>query len=137
MHLRLMADLSYFEVVVISLFYQFALYAAIRLAHHGFTLGELGLVCFGATILFMEMVNLTIAKVRDFKCQLFALLTDSYRIALACNDAVYQNIPSTNTTPNISHCSYTRLASYWSIAFSSTISIKTHRPASCSPPTLP
>ena len=57
-------DLSYPEVVLISLFYQFVLYSAIRLAHHCFTLGELGLVCFGATVLFMETINLTKAKVR-------------------------------------------------------------------------
>ena len=56
-------DLGYFEVGVISLFYQFTLYVSLRLARQGFTLGELGLVSHGATALFMEVVNLTIAKV--------------------------------------------------------------------------
>lgn len=52
------------EVVAASIFFQFSLYSAVRLAHHGFTLGELGLVSFGATALFMEMMNLTLALVR-------------------------------------------------------------------------
>ncbi|EMD34151.1 hypothetical protein CERSUDRAFT_117640 [Gelatoporia subvermispora B] len=56
-------NMSYFEVVMSSLFYQFTLYIAIRLAHHGFTLGELGLVCFGATVLFSELLNITIARI--------------------------------------------------------------------------
>lgn len=60
-----MTDLSYFDVGVISLFYQFTLYVSLRLARQGFTLGELGLVSQGATAIFMEVVNLTIAKVRS------------------------------------------------------------------------
>jgi hypothetical protein len=53
-----------FEAMACSLFYQFTLYVALRLAHRGFTLGELGLVCFGGTALSMELLNLTIARVR-------------------------------------------------------------------------
>ncbi|GJE94508.1 dolichol kinase sec59 [Phanerochaete sordida] len=56
-------NLSNTEIVAASVFYQFSLYAAVRLAHHGFTLGELGLVSFGATALFMEMMNLTISRI--------------------------------------------------------------------------
>ena len=56
--------MSYFEVVASALFFQFSLYACVRVAHHGFTFGELSLVAFGATVLFMELVNLTKAKVR-------------------------------------------------------------------------
>jgi hypothetical protein len=56
-------DLDYFDVGVISLFYQFTLYVSLRLARRGFTLGELGLIAQGATALFMEVVNLTIARV--------------------------------------------------------------------------
>ncbi|OCH95472.1 hypothetical protein OBBRIDRAFT_831028 [Obba rivulosa] len=63
LRLGLWQNMSYFEVVMSSLFYQFSLYTAIRLAHHGFTLGELGLVCFGATVLFSEMLDITIAKI--------------------------------------------------------------------------
>ena len=58
-------DMSRFEVMACSLFYQFTLYVALRLAHRGFTLGELGLVCFGGTALSMELLNLTIARVGD------------------------------------------------------------------------
>ncbi|KAF8525817.1 Fph type histidine kinase [Hysterangium stoloniferum] len=47
-------DLDCFDVGVISLFYQFTL--------QGFTMGELGLVAQGATALFMEVTNLTIAR---------------------------------------------------------------------------
>ncbi|KAF8591093.1 hypothetical protein K439DRAFT_1656912 [Ramaria rubella] len=61
--LNVWPDLSYFDVGVISLFYQFTLYVSLRLARHGFTLGELGLVAQGATALFMEVVNLTIARI--------------------------------------------------------------------------
>jgi dolichol kinase len=59
-----MPDLSYWEIASGSVFFQFSLYIAVRLAHRGFTLGELGLVVFGATALFIELVNLTIARVR-------------------------------------------------------------------------
>ena len=57
-------DLSYFDVVSVAAFYQLTLYMAIRLAHHSFTLGELGLTSFGGTILFMETIHVTMARVR-------------------------------------------------------------------------
>ena len=56
--------MSYWEVASGSAFFQFSLYIAVRLAHRGFTLGELGLVVFGATALFAELVSLTVARVR-------------------------------------------------------------------------
>lgn len=62
--LTLLPDLSSFELVAAALFYQFSLYSAVRLAHHGLTLGELALVCFGATVLFVEAMNLTMSRVR-------------------------------------------------------------------------
>ncbi|KAI0360050.1 hypothetical protein OH77DRAFT_892853 [Trametes cingulata] len=62
MRLGIWQSMSYFEVVTSAMFFQFSLYISVRLAHRGFTFGELGLVAFGATILFMELVNLTIAK---------------------------------------------------------------------------
>jgi len=55
--------MSFIELLVCSLFYQAALYLAIRLAHQGFTLGELGVVIFGASVLFMEGFNITVARV--------------------------------------------------------------------------
>ncbi|KAI0249154.1 hypothetical protein BJV78DRAFT_1284185 [Lactifluus subvellereus] len=55
--------LSYWEIAFGSAFFQFSLYVAVRLAHRGFTLGELGLVVFGATALYTELVNLTVARI--------------------------------------------------------------------------
>ena len=55
--------MTYIDIATSAVFYQFTLYIAIRTAHHSLTLGELGLVCFGATVLFMEAFNLTIARV--------------------------------------------------------------------------
>jgi hypothetical protein len=63
MYDKWLSDLSYWDVASGSVFFQFSLYIAVRLAHRGFTLGELGLVVFGATALFMELANLTVAKV--------------------------------------------------------------------------
>lgn len=57
------ADLSYLDIVVGSVFFQFCLYVALRLAHGGFSLGELALVCFGGLSLGTELLNLTIARV--------------------------------------------------------------------------
>lgn len=64
-------DINYYEITVCSLFFQFSLYISIRMAHHGFTLGELAVVCLGATVLFMEALSLTIARV----CYDFFLFT--------------------------------------------------------------
>ena len=36
---------------------------AMRLAHHSLTLGELGLAAYGAVILYVETLHVTIAKV--------------------------------------------------------------------------
>jgi hypothetical protein len=57
-------DTTYFEIIICSVGYQLALYFAIRLAHRGSTVGELGLVCFGGIALTMEMLNMTKARVR-------------------------------------------------------------------------
>ena len=58
--------MSYFDIATSSIFYQFCLTVAIRLAHKSFTLGELGIVAYGGTILFMEALHLTIARVSLF-----------------------------------------------------------------------
>ncbi len=68
-------DMSQFELLVCSFFYQFTLYAALRLAHRGFTIGELGLVCFGGTALFMELLNITMARVSLLIVPFHLLLT--------------------------------------------------------------
>ncbi|KZT07711.1 uncharacterized protein LAESUDRAFT_650931 [Laetiporus sulphureus 93-53] len=63
MRLGIWQNVNYYEIVALSMFFQFSLYISIRMAHHGFTLGELAIVCFGGTVLFMEGVNLTIARI--------------------------------------------------------------------------
>ncbi|KAF8199644.1 hypothetical protein BJ912DRAFT_1020220 [Pholiota molesta] len=60
---KLWKYLNLFEVAIASLFYQVILYVGLRLAHGGFTLGELGVVCFGGTSLCLEFLNITIAKI--------------------------------------------------------------------------
>ncbi|KDR78911.1 hypothetical protein GALMADRAFT_64608 [Galerina marginata CBS 339.88] len=62
-HIKLWNYLNIFEAVVASFFYQFTLYVGLRLAHRGFTLGELGLTCFGGTALCLEFLNITIARI--------------------------------------------------------------------------
>ncbi|KAI0635743.1 hypothetical protein C8Q77DRAFT_1216322 [Trametes polyzona] len=62
MRLGIWQNMTYFDVVTSATFFQFSLYICVRLAHRGFTFGEVSLVAFGATILFMELVNLTSAK---------------------------------------------------------------------------
>jgi len=56
-------SMSSFEAVLISVFYPFTLYAGLRLAHRGFTVGELGLICFGGAAVCLECMHLTFAKV--------------------------------------------------------------------------
>ncbi|THH10893.1 hypothetical protein EW145_g1022 [Phellinidium pouzarii] len=56
-------DLSYIDVFAVASFYQLTLYTSIRLAHHSFTLGELGILAFGASIMFMETLHVTIARI--------------------------------------------------------------------------
>ncbi|KAF7317040.1 Dolichol kinase [Mycena chlorophos] len=55
--------LNLFDVIVGAIFYQFTLYVALRMAHRGLTLGELGLICFGGTAVFMEFLNITTARI--------------------------------------------------------------------------
>ncbi|KAG9005079.1 hypothetical protein FRB93_009948 [Tulasnella sp. JGI-2019a] len=57
------ATLSYFDVIIISLCFQFVIYVMIRLAYRGFTLGELSVVATGSTAVLMESVNLTKARI--------------------------------------------------------------------------
>lgn len=88
-------DTTYFEIIVCAVIYQLALYICIRLAHRGFTVGELGLVCFGGIALTMEMLNLT-------KTQVLILLTFGSTLPNICTDlasydSIHQNLSSTNT----------------------------------------
>ncbi|TFY53040.1 hypothetical protein EVJ58_g9671 [Rhodofomes roseus] len=63
MRLGIWQNINYYEILVCAMFFQFSLYVSIRMAHHGFTLGELAVVCFGATVLLLEAMNLTIARI--------------------------------------------------------------------------
>ncbi|EFI27930.1 dolichol kinase [Coprinopsis cinerea okayama7 len=56
-------DLSTFEAAITAPFYSLTLYAGLRLAHRGFTVGELGLVCLGGTAVCLEFLNLTKARI--------------------------------------------------------------------------
>jgi dolichol kinase len=51
------------DVILTSQFFQFALYAMVRLARQGMTVGELGFIAQGATVIFLEAVNFAFAKV--------------------------------------------------------------------------
>ncbi|KIJ14276.1 hypothetical protein PAXINDRAFT_135282 [Paxillus involutus ATCC 200175] len=62
-HINVWQNISYFDIVIGSVFYQFCLYIALRLAHGGFTLGELALVCFGGLCLGTELLSLTRAGI--------------------------------------------------------------------------
>ncbi|KAJ7284636.1 hypothetical protein C8J57DRAFT_1709065 [Mycena rebaudengoi] len=61
--LGLWGDLSLLDLAACSLFYQLTLYVALRMAHRAFTLGELGLTCFGGTAVFAECLATTIAQI--------------------------------------------------------------------------
>lgn len=56
-------NMSYFEIILCSVLYQLYLYFAIRMAHRGCTVGELGLMCFGGVALSMELMNMTKARI--------------------------------------------------------------------------
>jgi dolichol kinase len=68
------ADLSAWEITCAACFFQFSLYIAVRLAHKAVTLGELTIIVFGATALYMELVNITTARVRTTSSPLLASL---------------------------------------------------------------
>ena len=95
-------------MVAAAAFYQFSLYSAVRLAHHGFTIGELGIVCFGATVLFMEMMNLTFARVRTTD-HASAIYHTNFVSDLASRDPVHQDVPSSDASLNLSARSHPRL----------------------------
>ncbi|CAK5268812.1 unnamed protein product [Mycena citricolor] len=50
------------EITISAVFYQLTLYGALRMAHRGLTLGELGFVCFGGAALFSEFLRFTTAR---------------------------------------------------------------------------
>lgn len=56
-------EISRFDLLCSTLFFQVSLYVMIRMARRAFTLGEVVLVAHGATALFLETVNISIIKV--------------------------------------------------------------------------
>jgi dolichol kinase len=63
--LTISAEISRFDLLCSTLFFQISLYVMIRMARRAFTLGEVVLVAHGATALFLETVNISIIKVSD------------------------------------------------------------------------
>jgi len=47
---------------------------AVRLAHKAVTLGELSIIVFGATSLYIELVNVTISRVRKMPLLAFGCI---------------------------------------------------------------
>lgn len=68
------------------------------MAHRGFSLGELGVVCFGATALWLEFLNLTIARVSFVVVSLTLRLT---KIAATDHDTLCSNVPPAHTVAHI------------------------------------
>ncbi|KAI5998742.1 Fph type histidine kinase [Pisolithus albus] len=62
-HIAIWQNISYSEIMLGSVFYQFSLYIALRMAHGGFTLGELALVAFGGLSIGTELLALTRTKI--------------------------------------------------------------------------
>ncbi|KAI0032526.1 hypothetical protein K488DRAFT_49742 [Vararia minispora EC-137] len=62
-HIGIWRHLSVWEVACAACFFQFSLYIAVRLAHKAVTLGELSIIVFGATALYMELINITAARI--------------------------------------------------------------------------
>jgi hypothetical protein len=101
-------DLTYFDVLVISSFYQFCIYVMARLSHGGFTLGELGLVAHGATALFMETTNLTIALVRTLSMK--GNPSPHQLSDLASDDAIHKDLPLAHAASDLPARPYPRVS---------------------------
>jgi hypothetical protein len=124
-------DLSYFDVGLVSLFYQFAVYVMIRLSHGGFTLGEVGLVALGSTVLFMDAVNMTVAKV----CCLLSLKqinSEANFKDLAHYYCIHQDNKISNTPLNLSTRSSTWVYSHRATSLTTSSTFTSHLPITSS-----
>jgi dolichol kinase len=123
-----LTDMNYYEIGFAALFYQSQLYGAIRLAHRGFTLGELALVCFGGTALAMEFLGLTIARVHIL---LFFWLRRNLIVNsdMAYHHTVYPDIPPAYSAFNATSSSNRWLISDWLYAFPFPGVVQTYRTA--------
>ena len=93
--------MNHFEAVLSSVFYPFTLYAGLRLAHRGFTVGELGLVCFGGTALCLEFLHLTIAKA-CYPIPFHGRVTYRLSSDLASHNTIHPNVPTSQPTADFS-----------------------------------
>lgn len=135
--------MSYWEIACASVFFQLSLYIAIRLAHRGFTLGELSLVVFGATGLYMELVNLTIARASRLHCmscsgvELMCELMPTRRSDMACHDPFHQDVPSAHAAVDLPNCAHPRIFADRVPALAAARALAADRPAPRASPPLP
>lgn len=131
-------DLSYLDTAVISIFYQVTLYLAIRLAHHSFTLGELGFAVFGACILFHEAMHLTIARVShvSFFCQA-SRLTRVVPADMAHNNTLHQDVSTPVSPSHLSTRFDSRVHINWLPSITAAVSLTPYRPASIAETAVP
>jgi hypothetical protein len=130
-------DLSYWEIASGSAFFQFSLYVAVRLGHRGFTLGELGLVVFGATSLFTESVNLTVAKVRRLRRARTETDAPCRETDMARDNNLHQDISPAHTAAYFSVGSHSRVAADWPPVITSTHAVSAHCTATCTSSEVP
>lgn len=107
----------------------------VRLARRGFTLGELGLVAQGATALFIESVNLTIARVSNIFHLTYAPLMN-YLSDFTAFNPIHQNIPTSNTTPHLSNRTNSRRIPYWFPALPTPSTLPQHLSKTLAPTAL-
>lgn len=100
-----LADIGYIEIVIGTVFYQFCLYVALRMAHGGFTLGELALVAFGGLALGTEVLGLTRTKV-SFNTRIMGAGVLNDGEDMAKDDAFYQDVSSAYAPVNTPNCSH-------------------------------
>jgi dolichol kinase len=92
------------ETGVAALAYQLALYAVIRLAHRGLTLGELGLVCFGGLAVVLEALHLSAARVRRLSLPPCVISNTDNGADLAARRRRRADVPTPDAAPHASNC---------------------------------
>lgn len=131
-----LSDINYYEIFSCAMFFQFSLYVSIRMAHHGFTLGELAVMCFGATALFLEAMGLTIARVRPGTLPFPRFTRADPFLDLANYHVVHQNLPPSHPTTHLPNSSHPRLAPRWPASLPAALPLAPHRSAARPPSAL-
>lgn len=133
-----LSDINYYEIFSCAMFFQFSLYVSIRMAHHGFTLGELAVMCFGATALFLEAMGLTIARVRPGTFLTLPRMTRADPLLdIAHYHDIHQDLPSSHPATHLPNSSHPRFAPRGPTTFPTALPLTPHRPATRPPSTLP